>query len=93
MKNTKTAKERSFSIELKSKVNLKNVTLTNNSKESVLVEGTIGELQHAEFVEGTVLEIVADKGIMRIDITENEIKKLSEKGIRNTREAQKAWEM
>ena len=37
----KISKERFFSVELKSKVNLKNVTLSNGSHENVLVEGTI----------------------------------------------------
>ena len=73
--NTKEiAKERSFSVELKSKASLKNVTLSNGNRENVLVEGTIGELQRAEFTEGIVLEVAGDKGILRINITPDEIK-------------------
>ncbi len=86
MKHGKTAKERSFSIQLKSKADLKNVTLSSNFNESVQVEGTIGELHHSEFVEGVILEIVGEKGILRIDIAENELNKLCKKGIRNTRQ-------
>ena len=71
----KIMKERFFSVELKSKVNLKNVTLTNGSHENVLVEGTIGELQRAEFAEGIILEVVGDKGVLRINLSQNEIKK------------------
>lgn len=41
--------ERFFSIELKSGLNLKNVTLTNEGQQNVLIEGSIGELQRAEF--------------------------------------------
>ena len=70
----KIAKERFFSVELKSKVNLKNVTLTNGGHENVLVEGTIGNLQHAIFTEGIVLEVVGDKGVLRINLTPDEIK-------------------
>jgi len=70
-----TEKERSFSIELKSKANLKNITLNNNSQENAIVEGTIGELEHAGFVEDMVLEVVGGKGVLRIDISENEIKR------------------
>ena len=44
-------KERSFSVELKSKVNLKNITLNNDSRENAVIEGTIGKLEHAEFVD------------------------------------------
>jgi hypothetical protein len=68
-------KERSFSIELKSKANLKNLTLNNDSQENALVEGTIGKLEHAEFVEDMVLEVLGKKGVLRIDISENEIKR------------------
>ncbi|MBN1861086.1 MAG: hypothetical protein JW840_06455 [Candidatus Thermoplasmatota archaeon] len=75
MKNKTINKERGFSVELKSKGNLKNATLTNGSYNSVLVEGTIGELMQATFVEGIILEVVGKKGILRIDLGENEIKK------------------
>jgi len=67
-------KERSFSVELKSKVNLKNITLNNDSRENAVIEGTIGKLEHAEFVDDTVLEVLGKKGVLRIDISENEIK-------------------
>jgi hypothetical protein len=66
--------ERFFSVELKSKLNLKNVTLTNGSQENVLVEGSIGELQRAEFSEGIILEVVGDKGVLRINLSPEDIK-------------------
>ena len=68
-------KERSFSVELKSKANLKNITLNNDVQENAVIEGTIGKLEHAGFVEDTVLEVTGRKGILRIDISENEIKR------------------
>ena len=52
-------KERSFSIELKSKVNLKKITLNNDSQDKALIEGTIGKLEHAGFVEDTVWKFKA----------------------------------
>jgi hypothetical protein len=67
--------ERFFSVELKSKVSLKNVTLSNGSRENVLIEGTIGELRSAGFADGVVLEIVGDKGVLRINLTIDDIKK------------------
>jgi len=75
MKNKIENKERVFSVELKSKSHLKNVTLTNGSSDSVLVEGTIGELVQATFAEGVILEVVGKNGILRIDLGEDEIKK------------------
>ena len=71
--------ERFFSVELKSKVSLKNVTLTNGGDENVLVEGSIGELQRAEFSEGIILEVVGDKGVLRINISPDDIAQKDER--------------
>ena len=68
-------KERFFSVELKSKVNLKNVTVREGSQENVLVEGTLGKLQHAEFDNGVVLAVFGDKGVLRVNLTIDDIKK------------------
>ncbi|HEX9863308.1 MAG TPA: hypothetical protein VGB11_08535 [Candidatus Bathyarchaeia archaeon] len=78
MENKTKNKERVFSVELKSKRNLKNVTLANGSSDSVLVEGTIGELVQATFAEGIILEVVGKNGVLRIDLGEDEIKKATE---------------
>ena len=74
----KSGKERVFSIELKSKNSLKNLTLTNGSSHSVLIEGTIGELLQASFAEGVVLEVVGKNGVLRLDLGVDDIKKTSE---------------
>jgi hypothetical protein len=70
----KITKERFFTVELKSKVNLKNITLSNGNHENVLVEGSLGILQHAIFAEDVILEIVGDKGVLRINLSQEEIK-------------------
>jgi len=69
----KTNRESSFSIELKSKECIKTINLANCTNEKVLVEGTIGHLQHAEFAEGIVLEIIGKKGTLRIDLSPEQI--------------------
>jgi len=61
MQNQTRSKMRFFSVELKSKSDLKNVTLTNGSSDSVLLEGTIGELLQAKFAEGIILEVVVQR--------------------------------
>jgi len=66
--------ERFFSLELKSKANLKNITVNNDRNENVLIEGTIGQLQRAAFVESVILEIVGDNGVLRINLSQDEIK-------------------
>jgi hypothetical protein len=67
--------EKSFTIELKSRQNLKNINVNNGSKESVLIEGTLGKFEHACFVEKDILEIVGQAGVLRIDLEEKEITK------------------
>jgi hypothetical protein len=79
MDNEMEDKERFFSIELKSKAYLKNVTLTDGSRDSVLVEGTIGELTQATFAEGIILEIAGTKGTLRINLKEKELRKALQK--------------
>ena len=66
--------ERSFTLELKSKAHLKNVTLTNGSTDSALIEGTLGELIQATFAEDVILEVVGTKGTFRINLAQNEIR-------------------
>jgi hypothetical protein len=75
MENKTANKERVFTVELTSKWNLKNVTLTNGGGDRVLLEGTIGELVQATFAEGVILEVVGKSGVLRVDLSENEIKK------------------
>ena len=74
MENETEETERFFSIELKSKADLKNVTLSNGSHDSVLVEGTIGKLVQAMFVEDEILEVIGKKGTLRINLKEKELK-------------------
>jgi hypothetical protein len=66
-------KERSFSVELKPEANLRHIAYNNNSREHAIIEGSIGELEHAEFVEDMVLEIRGRKGVVRIDISEDDV--------------------
>jgi len=70
-------KIRVFSIELKSKRHLKNITLTNECTDNVLLEGSIGELLTAKFAEGIILEVTGKDGVIRIDLEETEIQKTS----------------
>ncbi len=69
----KTCKERFFSLELKSKSDLKSVSIPNGTRENVLVEGTIGKLIQIGFAESIVLEITGEKGVLRIDVNEDEV--------------------
>jgi hypothetical protein len=79
MVNEKIVKERVFSIELQSRKDLRNVSLANGSHDGALVEGTLGELVRVSFIEGVILEVVGKRGVLRIDLDEDEIRKTADK--------------
>lgn len=67
-------KARVFTVELKSRDSVKHVTLSNGS-QGVLIEGTLGGLKRAEFVDGVVLEVAGENGVLRVDLTRNDLAK------------------
>lgn len=69
--------ERMFTIELRSKGDVKNVSVDGNEK--VFIEGSIGSLIRARFLDGIVLEIIGSNGELRVDLTENDLQHLSKK--------------
>jgi len=68
----KGGKERVFTVELNSGSDLRKVNVPNGTQR-ILVEGTIGTLKHAGFVEGTVLELVGTGGILRVDLSREDL--------------------
>lgn len=58
--------ERMFSIELESKGDVKSVCLDGDEK--VLIEGSIGSLKQAQFLEDLVLEVIGSNGVLRMDL-------------------------
>jgi hypothetical protein len=68
-------KERYFSLELDSKAQLSNVSLSDNSRRCAFIGGTIGLLKSVHFVEGVVMEVTGDKGVLRVDLCEEEVAK------------------
>lgn len=66
-------KEMFFSIELESKTSLKSFSLTNDDNNNALVEGTLGKLVNARFIEDEILEIIGEKGIFRINLMRIEL--------------------
>jgi len=65
-----------FSIELKSKEFLRNVMISNRTGETVLVEGFLGELEELSLIEGAMLELRGSNGVLRMDLREEELKRL-----------------
>ena len=68
----------SFSIEMDSKDNLSHVSLTDES-EGVLIKGKLGELREISHEEGLMVEIEGEHGVLRIDLTKEELGMMSRK--------------
>jgi hypothetical protein len=67
--------EHSFSVELNSKDHVRLVTLDNDRNKTV-IEGFLGELLELNFAEGVLLEIKGSNGTFRIDLNDEDLKKL-----------------
>jgi hypothetical protein len=65
-----------FSVELTSKNFVKRLAIPSDSDDKVLIEGFLGELKEIGITEGIILEIQGTNGILRIDLTEEELRKL-----------------
>ena len=65
--------EHSFSVGLKSKECVKQISFSSNGCNSVLVEGFLGKLEKISMVEELVLEITGVNGTLRIDMKKDEL--------------------
>jgi len=65
--------EHVFSIEIESKRFVKNLVLSDETHETVLFEGTLGESNDISIEEGDVLEIAGRHGTIRISITQDQM--------------------
>ena len=77
---SKKGNEHMFSIELNSKEHVRRFALPNENGGNVLIEGFLGKLQDLNFTEGIMLEIQGTNGTLRMDLTEEEWKRLLPKG-------------
>lgn len=66
----------SFSAEITSKNHVRNVSISNQSFSKVLFEGDLGEMTNMSLVDGEVLEISGDHGTLRVDISEEALRKI-----------------
>jgi hypothetical protein len=72
-------KEHSFSVQLKSKDHVTNISMSEKSGEAVLLEGILGELEGLEIIEEAVLRITGTNGTLMIDLTEDELRDMISK--------------
>ena len=68
----KRVEEHSFSIEMKTKRFVKRMSLSDKENDRVVFEGYLGELRNVSIVEGVMLEILGNNGVLRLDITQQE---------------------
>ena len=79
---SKTVKH-AFSLEMKSKDHVNQILLSSKGRNPVLFEGFLGKLRKLSLVEDLMLEIKGKNGVIRIDMTKDELRQLCEK---NTKE-------
>jgi len=72
-RKTSPNKERVFSVDLKSKTAVRTASVGKGRSEGVLIEGTLGMLKNVGFLEGLVLELVGTHGVLRVDLTREEL--------------------
>jgi len=67
--------EHSFSVEMKSKRHVKSISISDETHDRVLFEGSLGELLELSLVEGDVLEFIGVNGVLRVGLTEEQLRK------------------
>ena len=73
----KRIKEHSFSVEMKSKDAVNTLSFIEKENGVVLFEGFLGKLENISLVEDVMLEIEGKNGVIKLDITAQEIEKYS----------------
>lgn len=67
--------EHAFSIEMKNENYVRRMSLFDGENGHVFFEGFLGELKNVSMVEGVMLEIEGLNGILKLDITKNEMER------------------
>lgn len=61
--------EHVFSVEMNSKKHVKNISISDETHDCVLFEGNLGKLLEFSVVEGDVLELIGENGVLRLSLT------------------------
>ena len=65
--------EHAFSIELKNKRHVKNISISDEAHDRVLFEGNLGKLLSMSLVDGYILELIGVNGVLRISLTREQL--------------------
>ena len=71
----KKAEEHSFSIEMKSENCVRRMSFLDKENGHVFLEGFLGKLKNIIIVEDVMLEIEGKNGVIKLDITRQELEK------------------
>ena len=72
---TKKIDQHAFSIEMNSEHSVTRMSFLDKENGKVFFEGFLGELKNVTMVEDLMLEITGVNGILRVDISQKEMKK------------------
>lgn len=72
---TKQVDQHSFSIEMKSKHSVTGMSFLDKENGKFFFEGFLGELKNITMIEDVMLEITGANGTLRVDISQEEMKK------------------
>ncbi len=75
-KKSKKVSEHIFSIVLRSKDYIKNLSLPCDEEGNVLIEGFLGELKSISFTEGLMFELNGSNCSLKMDLSAEELKRL-----------------
>jgi hypothetical protein len=56
-----------------SKDHINRVSINNEPEDEVMFEGELGELLEIRLIEGILLQITGENGVLRVDLTEKEL--------------------
>jgi hypothetical protein len=76
-------KGRIFSVELDSGKDLMKVSVPNGRRR-ILLEGTIGTLREAGFVEDSILQLAGSEGVLRVDLSREDLTRTTQRHRRVT---------
>ena len=65
-----------FSVEMRSKMNVRSISISDDSHDRVLFEGDLGQLQFVSTIDGSSLELMGENGILRLEIDEDVLRKV-----------------
>ena len=77
--------EHDFTVELKSKRYLHNISISDKLRELVLFEGSLGETVELSLAEGDVLEVIGKNGVLRVSISEIQLQQVLNKSAQRVR--------